>query len=157
GASPRTLGKNRWLLKDLASPLTDRPVSKINPAEILDILKKVEKTGRRETARRLRSSIGRVFRLAVATLRAETDPTYALQGALAPPVVNHRAAITDETELGSLLLSLDEYDGWPTLKAAMQFLVLTMVRPGEVRFMRRSEVNWPKNTWSIPGERMKMR
>jgi len=50
-----------------------------------------------------------------------------------------RPAITDERELGALMLSIDEYTGWPTLKAAMQFRALTMTRPGEVRLMRRSE------------------
>ena len=157
GAAEATLIKNRWLLLDLAAPLTDRPISEITPAEILVILKRLETSGRRETARRLRGVIGAVFRLAVATLRASTDPTYALKGALAAPVVTHRAAITDERQLGALMASIDCYEGWPTLKAAMQLLALTMVRPGEVRFMRRNEIIWPKAKWQIPAERMKMR
>src|SRR5262249_15314727 len=100
GGSERTLEKNRWLLLDLASPLHKRPVSAITPAEVLTILQRVEKSGRKETARRLRGVISRVFRRAVATLRATNDPTYALRGALSAPVVNHRPAITDERELG---------------------------------------------------------
>ncbi len=157
GAAEATLNKVRWLLLDLASPLTKRPVAEITPAEILLILKRLEKSGRRETARRLRGAIGKVCRLAVATLRASTDPTYALQGALLAPVVHHRAAITDERQLGALMASIDEYDGWPTLKSALLFLALTMVRPGEVRYLRRNEIIWPKATWRIPAERMKMR
>jgi integrase len=157
GAAETTLTKNRWLLQTLAAPLTNRPIAEITPAEVLAILKKVEKSGRRETARKLRGIIGTVFRLAVATLRAPTDPTYALKGALAAPVVTHRPAITDERQLGALMCSIDEYDGWPTLRAAIQFVALTMTRPGEVRYMRRSEVVWQKRTWTIPAERMKMR
>jgi hypothetical protein len=88
------------------------------------ILKRCEKSGRRETARRLRGVIGKIFRLAVATLRAPTDPTYALQGALLAPVVHHRPAITDERQLGALMASIDQYDGWPTLKSALLFLAL---------------------------------
>jgi integrase len=152
-----TISKNRWLLMELASPLHQRPISQIKPAEILVILQKYEKAGMRETARRLRGIIGAVFRLAIATLRAETDPTYSLRDALAAPVVTHRAAITDEAQLGILMANLDQYDGWPTLKHAIQFLALTMVRPGEVRHMRRNEVIWPASTWLIPAERMKMR
>ncbi|MFZ0426278.1 MAG: integrase arm-type DNA-binding domain-containing protein, partial [Xanthobacteraceae bacterium] len=152
-----TINKNRWLLIELASPLHHRPVSQIKPAEILVILQKYEKAGMRETARRLRGAIGAVFRLAIATLRAETDPTYSLRDALAAPIVTHRAAITDEKQLGILMVNLDQYDGWPTLKYAIQFLALTMVRPGEVRHMRRNEVIWPASTWRIPAERMKMR
>jgi hypothetical protein len=76
-------------------------------------MKKDEKSGRRETARKLRGIIGTVFRFAVATLRAPTDPTYALKGALAAPVVVHRPAITDERQLGAVMTSIDEYDGCP--------------------------------------------
>jgi integrase len=157
GAAEATLTKVRWLLLDLASPLTKRPIAEITPAEILIILKRYEKSGRRETARRLRGVVGKVFRLAVATLRAPTDPTYALQGALLAPVVHHRPAITDERQLGALMASIDDYDGWPTLKSALLFLALTMARPGEVRYLRRNEIVWPKATWRIPPERMKMR
>jgi len=156
-AAETTMGKNRWLLETLASPLADRPIAEITPAEILTLLKKVEKSGRRETAKRLQASIGRVFRLAVATLRAPGDPTYALRGALAAPVVTHRAAITDEARLGALMVAIDEYDGWPTIRAALLLTALTMTRPGEIRFMRRSEIVWPSSTWRIPAERMKMR
>jgi integrase len=144
-------------LETLAAPLADRPIAEISPAEILTLLKKVEKSGRRETAKRLQASIGRVFRLAVATLRAPTDPTYALRGALAAPVVTHRAAITDEARLGALMVAIDEYDGWPTIRAALLLTALTMTRPGEIRFMRRSEIVSPSSTWRIPAERMKMR
>ncbi len=157
GVSEATVNKNRWLLLKLASPLTKRPIAKITPLEILVLLQKHEKAGHRETAKRLRGVIGAVFRLAIATLRATTDPTYALRGALAAPVVKHRPAITDERQLGVLLAQIDEYTGWPTLKAALQFLALTMARPIEVRHMRRNEVIWPSATWRIPAERMKMR
>jgi integrase len=157
GAAEATLSKNRWLLIELASPLHKRQASKVTPAEILVILQKYEKAGLRETAKRLRGVIGAVFRLAVATLRAETDPTYALRGAIAAPVVSHRAAITDEKQLGALMVAIDGYEGWPTLRSALAFLALTMVRPGEVRRMRRNEVIWPSAIWRIPAERMKMR
>jgi integrase len=152
-----TMEKNTWLLNDLARPLHKRPIKKISSAEILALLKKVEKSGRRETARRLRGAIGSVFRLAIATLRADVDPTFALRGALLQPVVTHRPAITDEADFGALMTVIDEFDGWPTIRAGLQFLALTMTRPADVRYMRRPEVNFIKAMWSIPAERMKMR
>jgi integrase len=157
GAAESTISKNRWMLQDLAAPLTRRPMLDIVPAEILTILKRIEKSGRRETTRKLRGVIGSVFRYAIVTLRATTDPTFALRGALLKPKVTHRAAIIDERELGALMVSIDEYDGWPTLRAALQLLALTMTRPGDVRHMRRSEINIHMAVWSIPAERMKMR
>ena len=156
-AAERTLGKNRWLLQNLAAPLSDRPIAEITAAEILDVLKRIEKSGRRESARRLRGTMGCVFRYAVVTLRATSDPTSVLRGALLRPMVNHRAAITDERELGRLMVAIDEYDGWPTIRAALLLLALTMTRPGDVRLMRRTEINFDKALWRIPAERMKMR
>lgn len=157
GAAPATMAKNRWLLEDLAAPLAKRPISEISAAEILTFLKRLEKSGRRHTTQRLRGTIGSVFRLAIVTLRAPADPTTALHGALLKPVVMHRPAITDESELGALMSSIDEYDGWPTLRYALQFMAVTMTRPGETRLMRRLEVDFGKEVWSIPASRMKMR
>ena len=157
GAAQATMNKNRWMLEDLAAPLARRPIAEIVPAEILAVLKRIERSGRRETARRLRGVMGSVFRHAIVTLRATNDPTAPLRGALLTPNVQHRAAITDERQLGALLRSIDEYDGWPTLRAALQLLALTMTRPGDVRGMRRSEISFEKALWRIPAERMKMR
>lgn len=114
GLAETTIDKNVWLLQDLASPLAGRPITEITSAELLALLKRIEKTGRRETARRLRGTIGSVFRFAIVNLRATNDPSYALRGALLRPIVQHRPAITDEQELGALMRSIDEYDGWPT-------------------------------------------
>ena len=157
GAAPSTMAKNKWLLEDLAAPLANRPIAEITAAEILDLLKRIEKTGRRETARRLRGVMGTVFRLAVVTLRAPSDPTYALQGALLRANTKPRAAITDERQFGGLLRAIDGYDGWPTIKAALKFSALTFARPGEVRGATRSEINFDKAIWRIAAERTKMR
>ena len=157
GAARSTMAKNKWLLEDLAKPLHNRPIAEITAAELLDLLKRIEKTGRRETARRLRGVMGAVFKLAVVTLRAPSDPTYALQGALLRANSKPRAAITDERQFGALLRAIDEFGGWPTIKAALKFLALTFVRPGEVRGARRAEILFDKATWRIPGERTKTR
>lgn len=157
GVAPGTLKKHRWMLTDLVATLRSRPIDQIKPADILDVLQKVEASGRRDTAHRLRATISRVFRYAVATLRAENDPTYALRGALLKVMTTHRAAITDERELGAFLRSLDEYQGWPVVQSAFEFMILTLARPGDVRGMTRSEVDFEKRLWRVPAARMKMR
>jgi len=157
GTAATTMKKNRWMLQKLCTPIAKRPIAEITAAEILDLLKKVEKSGRRETATSLRGKIGSVFRYGVVTLRATTDPTFALRGALLKVKVKPRAAITDELQLGALMRSIDEYDGWPTLRAALQLIALTMTRPGELRGMKRNEISFEKAIWRIPAERMKMR
>ncbi len=157
GAATSTIEKNRWLLIDLAFEFEKRPIAEINAAEVLELLKRIEKSGRRETARRLRGVMGSVFRYAIVTLRARNDPTIATHGALLAPRVQHRAAIVEEKQFGSLMCSIDEYDGWPTIRAALQLLALTMTRPGDVRHMRRPEIDFERARWRIPAERMKMR
>ncbi len=156
-AAESTISKTIWLLQDLAKPLSNRPVTDIIAAEVLDVLKRVEITGRRESARRLRGVIGSVFRYAVITQRATNDPTQVLRGVLLRPVVKNRAAIIDEEKLGHLMLSIDAYDGWPTITASFKFLALTLARPGEVRGARRGEIDFEKLIWRIPAERAKMR
>lgn len=156
-AADATISKNRWLLENLAEPLRCRPIAEITAAEILQLLKKIEKSGRRETARRLRGAIGSVFRYAIVTLRATSDPTIAIHGALLAPKVRHRAAIVDEAKLGGLLRAIDAYDGWPTVRAALKFTALTFARPGEIRGALRKELDFNKAIWRISAERTKMR
>jgi integrase len=71
--------------------------------------------------------------------------------------VHHRSAITDEAQLGQLMRDIDDYEGRTVVAQALQFVALTLCRPGEARLMRKSEVNWLKAVWTIPAERMKMR
>ena len=156
-AASATLSKNRWLLENLAAPLAARPIAEITAAEILEILRRIEKSGGAETARRLRGAIGSVYRYAIVTLRAKSDPTIAIHGALLPPKVRHRAAIIDEKALGGLMRAIDSYDGWPTVAAAMKFTALTFARPGEVRGALRKEFDLAKAVWRISPERNKMR
>ncbi|MBT9446242.1 MAG: tyrosine-type recombinase/integrase [Hyphomonadaceae bacterium] len=151
-----TISKRRWLLKELAAPLSDRPVSAITPIEILAVLRDVESQGHLETARRLRASIGQVMRLAVATNRALTDPTPALRGAIASPKVTHRAAITDKDGAGRLMVAVQSYDRH-IVRAAMQIMAYCFPRPGECRMARWDEIDFVEKIWTIPAERTKMR
>jgi hypothetical protein len=94
GKASATISKREWLYGLANAQLGKRPVAEIKAAEVLAVLKAVENKGQSETAHRLRSCIGEVFRFAIATTRAENDPTSALRGALAAPKSKHRAAIT---------------------------------------------------------------
>lgn len=151
-----TVSKRRWLLKELAADLCERPVAAITPAEILGVLKDVEAKGHLETARRLRASIGQVMRLAVATNRAPLDLTPSLRGAIASPKVTHRAAITDKEGAGRLMVAVQTYDR-PVVRAAMQIMAYCFPRPGECRLTRWNEVDTDGKIWTIPAERTKMR
>jgi len=152
-----TMKKVEWLL-DFAKPLLgNRPIAEIKSAEVLVVLRQVEKRGRLETARRLRSTIGSVFRYAIATTRAEHDPTVALAGALATPTITPRAAILDSQKFGGLLRAIETFDGQPTTKAALKLMALLFPRPGELRAAQWQEFDLDQAIWTIPAERTKMR
>ena len=110
-----------------------------------------------ETAKRLRAVIGSVFRYAIATARADNDPTQALRGAIASPKPEHRAAITDPTAFGGLLRAIDGFMGQPTTKAALQLMALLASRPGELRHASWVEFDLDRRVWNVPAERTKMR
>ena len=157
GRAEATLTKLEWLLSFAYPKLGSRPIRDITAPEVLDVLRKVEARGRHETARRLRSTIGSVFRYAIATARAEADPTIALKGALIVPKVRSHAAITTPKALGGLLRAIDSYDGQPSTRLALKLLALLFPRPGELRSAEWSEFDLEERVWTIPASRMKMR
>lgn len=113
-----TIAKTEWLLGFACSAFGDTPIKAVDARTILDVLRAVEVRGRYESARRLRSTIGSVFRYAIATARADVDPTYALRGALTQVKATPRAAITNPTSFGALLRAIDAFDGQPGTRFA---------------------------------------
>jgi integrase len=100
---------------------------------------------------------GQVFRYAVATGRAERDPTGDLRGALPPPKEKHHASIIEPKRIGGLLRAIDAYEGFFATKCALRLAPLVFVRPGELRRAQWPEIDFDKAEWRIPAERMKMR
>lgn len=157
GAAPVTLDKARWLLGLADGVIGVRPCRDITPLELLALFRVTEGKGHYETARRLRSTCGRVFRYAVAIGRADRDPTADLRGALVTPKVRHRAAIVEPKAIGGLLRAIDGYDGQRTTQAALRLMALVFVRPGELRAAEWTEFALADQVWLIPAQRMKMR
>lgn len=157
GRAAVTIGKSRWLLGLMVPDLGALPVRDITPAQLLATLRKVEAKGHLETARRMRSLAGRIFRYAVATSRATADPSGLLRGALTAPTVKHHNAITQPDRVGALLRAIDGFDGQPLTCLALKLTPHLFVRPGELRRAEWSEFDLSAAVWSIPAEKMKMR
>jgi integrase len=157
GRSEATLTKNRWLLEPAFAAFGDRPISEVTAPELLHALRKFEVRGRYESARRLRTVAGMIFRYAIATGRATRDIAVDLRGALTTPKEKHRAAITDPTELGALLRGIEGYSGQPTTRLALQRSALLFVRPGELRLARWKEIDFETAVWTVPAATMKMK
>jgi integrase len=157
GRAANTVAKVEWLLGFAYPVIGPLPLAKIQSVEVLSVLRTLEARGRRESARRLRSTIGAVFRYAIATARAQNDPTTALKGALTAPITKSYAAITEARKFGPLLRAIDGFDGQPTTRAALQLMALLFPRPGELRASEWSEFDLQSWIWTIPASRTKMR
>lgn len=157
GRAAVTIKKTRWLLSLMVGDLGSRPITEITAAELLTTLQKVEAKGHHETARRMRSLSGRVFRYAVATSRATADPSGLLRGALITPTVKHHSAIVDPEQVGELLRAIDGFSGQPLTCLALRLTPHVFVRPGELRRAEWEEFDLEKSVWTISADKMKMR
>ena len=157
GLAPSTIKKSRWFLQLLTPVIGKQPIDEITPLEMLSALRKIERKGHRETAKKTRSFASRVFQYAVITRRCSSDPAHPLRGALLAPVAKQYAAITDPAALGKLLEAIDHFDGFPASRYALKILPHVFVRPGELRLAEWREFDFEKSEWLIPAGRMKAR
>jgi integrase len=153
-----TANKTRWILETFLFPEIGRQsIAAITARELLDALRKIEETGKLETAKRAKIKAGQVFRYAVLEGKATSDPTTALRKALKAPTGKHHSAITDPLKIGELLRAIDGFTGKPATLAALKLAPLVFVRPGELRQAEWAEFDLDGAIWRIPGEKMKMK
>ncbi|RQR72270.1 DUF4102 domain-containing protein [Burkholderia sp. Bp9012] len=121
------------LEKDIFPWLGNRSVAEIAAPELLAVIRRIEERGAKDTAHRALQNCGQVFRYAVATGRAERDPSSDLRGALPPVRHENFASITEPTRVAELLRAIDAFRGTFVVKSALQLAPLLFVRPGELR------------------------
>lgn len=144
-----TRAKATWLLQFAIDEFGERPIKEVTPPMVLAACRKQESAGKLETARRIRSKCSQVFRYAVATGRAERDPTTDLRGALTPPSVTHRAAITEPKKVAQLLRDIDAYSGRISTVCALKLAPLVFIRPGELRTAKWEDIDFDAALWSF--------
>jgi len=130
------------------------PIRSVTAAHLLAIVRRIEKRAP-TVALLVRQWCSAAFRYAVSTLRADGDPTVALKGAITRPKVQHRKPLA-RAEIPNLLTKLEERGGNRTTKIAMRLLMLTFVRPVELRAAEWKEFDLDRAEWRISGDRMKM-
>lgn len=158
GKAGVTVGKKRWLVDMAKKSFGGRPIREISAAEVLAALRRVEKAGNLETAKRLRAVISQVFRYAIATARAEIDLTPGLRGAIAAPSVTHRAALTSAKDFTRLVQVVwDCHGALPQTRIGLKLMAILYPRPGELRQAKWTEFDLSQKVWTIPAEHMKMR
>lgn len=153
GAALPTVKKLARLAEKTMPSIGSSVARDLSPMDLLPILRREEALGHFETASRLRIFMGQVFRYAVATGRADSDPSRDLRDALVPPKAKHHAAIIEKSQVGGLMRAIRGYDKDPAIRAALLMMAYTFVRPGELRTAKWEDIS--AYTWTIPAERMK--
>jgi len=156
--SESTEKRQKALLEnDLLPTLGSRPISEIKAPELLKALRKIESRGAIETAHRAKRLAGQIFRYAVATGRAERDPSVDLKDALAQPHKTHFKSITEPSGVGPLIAAISNYIATPVVMAALKLSPMLFCRPGELRRLEWSEVNFSEARIELPAAKMKIK
>ena len=135
------------LENDVFPWLGGRPIAEIKAPDLLGVARRVESRGALDTAHRVLQTCGQIFRYAVATGRAERDPSGDLRGALPPAKGKHYAAPTDPKEVAGLLRMFDGFSGTVVVKCALLLAPMLFVRPGELRQAEWVDVDLEAAEW----------
>ncbi len=133
--------------RDIFPWIGGRPIADISAPELLAVVRRIESRGALETAHRALGNCGQVFRYAVATGRAERNPSGDLRGALTPAKGEHFAAITEPKRVAELLREIDGYQGTLTVQCALKLAPLVFVRPGELRKAEWADIDLDAAEW----------
>ena len=137
----------RRLERDIFPWIGGRPIADVTAPELLAAIRRIENRGALETAHRALGNCGQVFRYAVATGRAERDPTGDLRGALPPAKGEHFAAVTEPKKVAELLRLMDGYHGTLAVACALRLAPLVFVRPGELRNAEWADIDLDAEEW----------
>ena len=149
----------QWIgtLEDFVFPrFGARGVDEVTVDDVLAVLSPLWHS-RPTTAKRVRQRIGVVFLWAVAQGLRPDNPADSVRAVLSrqPDTVKaHRALAYDE--VAGAVAAVQASGATPALKLALEYLVLTAARSGEVRFAMWDEVDLEGRTWTIPASRMKV-
>ena len=150
----------QWIgtLEEFAFPrLGERTVDDITTDDVFRVLSPIWHT-KPTTAKRLRQRIGAVLAVAVAKGHRSDNPADTVKAMLAKhqsvETKGHRSLAYGDVA-GALATVWRSETTKHSTKLALEFLVLTAARPGEVRFATWSEIDTDAATWTVPAKRMK--
>jgi integrase len=127
--------------------LGKKPISEITAPQFLEVIKRIEKQNKLETAHRTLQTAGQVFRYAVQTGRIVRDITADLKGALPATTVKHMAAFTEPKDVAELLRAFEAFNGTLTVQCAIKLAPLVFVRPSELRMAKWADIDLEAATW----------
>ncbi len=146
-----------YMENDLIPNIGARPVKAITRPELVELVRKVEARGTLNAAGKIRQWLHQIFRFGLASGVVEANPATDLDVVAAPPKATRHHPHVAFAELPELLGKIDTTNINTLTRCAIRLLVLTAVRPGELRQAPWCEFDLEGATWTIPRERMKAR
>jgi integrase len=145
------------LEKDVFPLIGKYPIASIKAPVMLDVLRRIEKRGALDMAKRQGQVCGQIFRFAIACGKADTDPMPSLRGALKPIAKGHHAAITPD-DLPEFIRAFEKIEGrmFVPTKVMFRLMMLTFVRTSELTETPWAEIDLENESWIIDWHRMKM-
>jgi len=145
------------LEKNILPWMKNRPIPEITTRELLEVLRKIEKRGAVETARRIGQICNQIFIYSVASGYTENNVASSLNQALKERKVKSMPAITEPDQIKDLLNAIGGLQGSLAVKLALRIAPLVFVRPGELRRAEWKEFDLEEGLWIIPAAKMKMK
>lgn len=124
-----------------------KSIAEITAPDLLDVIRRIEKLNKVETAYRTLQAAGQVFRYAVQTGKALRDITTDLRGALTPSITKHMPALTEPPQVAELMRAIDGFTGTITVQTAMRLAPLVFVRPSELRKAKWADIDLEAGEW----------
>lgn len=147
----------QYLESDIFPVIGKRPAAEVQRPELVDLVRRIEQRQAFNVARKVRQWLSQIFRFGLAKGVVPGNPATDLDVVAAhAPRTRHHPHIS-EAELPELLEKLEAAQCDFTSKIAIRLLLLTAVRPGELRLAPWEEFDLDSATWTIPAARMKAR
>lgn len=153
----------RSLVRDVFPEIGALPIAHIDTATVLATLRKIEKRGAIETARRVRQRMSDIFVYGISEGITKDDPAAIVTRAMKPlPKKGRQPAVTTLEEARDVLIQAEQAKASPVTKLASRLLALTTVRPGVILNLEWAgeefeDLDGEAPLWVVPSARMKLR
>ncbi|MCT0124106.1 tyrosine-type recombinase/integrase [Proteus mirabilis] len=131
-------------------------LEEITTPRLRALCEKIKDRGAKATALQVREIIGSVFTYAIDRGYEISNPADAIKASSIGTFQARERAMSPK-EIGILFRELENYSCYPTLKLAVKFVLLTLVRKSEFIHATWDEIDFKNRQWVIPKGRMKGR
>ncbi|HGM9746320.1 TPA: tyrosine-type recombinase/integrase [Proteus mirabilis] len=131
-------------------------LEEITTPRLRALCEKIKDRGAKATALQVREIVGSVFTYAIDRGYEISNPADAIKASSIGTFQARERAMSPK-EIGILFRELENYSCYPTLKLAVKFVLLTLVRKSEFIHATWDEIDFKNRQWVIPKGRMKGR